>query len=120
MDDLNKTTKTHENAQSDGDTQETKNPYLIKFSKPYKLDGDEYKELDLSGMENLAAPDLYKATKLFSMDGFISPKPEADPKFGALIAAAATGIPHTEFNKLSIKDAAKVRDAVFSFFQGED
>ncbi len=95
-------------------------PLIVKLSKKYNLDGKEYDKLDLSGMEDLGAADYFKASKVFAMEGFISSKPEADPQFCCMIAAAATGIPKEEFRHLSMRDAARVKDTVFNFFQQED
>ena len=37
---------------------------VLKFRKPYKFEGQEYTEVDLSGMEDMTAGDLCAVGKL--------------------------------------------------------
>ena len=39
---------------------------LVKFSKPYKFEGQTYSEIDLSGMDSLTAEDIVQLQELFS------------------------------------------------------
>lgn len=94
------------------------NKNVVKFSKPYTFEGKEIQSVDLSNMENLTAEDLFEATKLFSTDDYLTPRPEGDPKFCCIVAAMASG---TEFfSSLSFRDTVKVRNAVQNFFRSED
>lgn len=91
-------------------------PMIVKFDRPYTFEGKEYAELDLSGLANLTSQDMFNASKIFSTEDYISPKPEADPKYCCLLASIACGLPREFFNKLPMKDGMKVRDCVFNFF----
>lgn len=93
---------------------------IVKFAKPYTFEGKEIQTVDLSNIENLTAEDLFEATKLFSTDDYINPRPESDPKFCCIVAAMASKTPKEFFSTLSFRDAVKVRNAVQTFFQNED
>jgi len=117
-DTTNKTAQ--ENAATEEKTQAEQSAFIIKFAKPYTFESKSYTEIDLSGMENLAATDLFTASKIFATEGYISSKPETDPKFCCMIATLATGLPKEFFNRLPIKEANKVKEMVFDFFQDAD
>ena len=90
---------------------------IVEFSRPYTFEGKEYTVLDLSGLENLTSQDLFNASKIFSTEDYISPRPEADPKYCCLLASIACGMPREFFNGLPLRDGMKVRDCVFNFFK---
>ena len=48
----------------------------VKFSKPYRFEDKTYKEIDLSGLDNLTAEDMIAADK------YLTRKPDADFTFG--------------------------------------
>lgn len=102
------------------DTKKKQSPLLIKLSKPYSYEGKTYTELDLTKIDELTASDLFTASKVFATEGYISSKPETDPKFCCMVAALAAGLPKEFFNKLPIKDGNHVKEVVFDFFQDED
>lgn len=92
------------------------NKYLIEFDPPVVFEDKTYKQLDLSELENLKAEDFYNVNKKFSTEEYISPKPEADPKFCAMMAAHALSLPEEFFNSLSAKNIIKIRNVVVDFF----
>ena len=94
-------------------------PYLVKLSKPYQVSGEDFTQLDLSGLEDLRSEDLFEANRQFATESYITPKPECDPMFCCLLAAMASGKPPELFEKLNIKDTLKVRNCVQDFFQSE-
>lgn len=96
------------------------NDFLITFKAPYHFEGKEYKTLDLAGLENITAEQLFEASSVFARNDYINPRPEADPKYCCMLAAAACGLPHEFFNGLPAREAVKVRNAVQSFFLEED
>lgn len=99
---------------------EAANGFLITFRNPYSFEGKEYKTLNLSGLEGLTAEQLFEASGVFARNDYINPRPEADPKYCCMLAAAACGLPHEFFDGLPAKEVMKVRNAVQSFFLEED
>lgn len=98
---------------------ESESNYLVKFSKPHTFEGREYPSLDLSGLENLTSNDLFETSRVFSVSGYISPRPEADPQFCCSLAALVCKLPPIFFASLPLRDGVKVRNVVQSFFQEE-
>lgn len=92
---------------------------FIKFKAPYTFEGKEYTGLPLEKLENLSSEQLFEASKRFSTGEYITPRPEADPKYCCILAAIVCGVPETFFEKLPPRECIKVRNAVQSFFQGE-
>lgn len=60
---------------------------LVKFSKPYKFEGQTYSEIDLSGMDSLTAEDMIAAEKHLMRTGVFSPLPEMTVEYVQFIAA---------------------------------
>lgn len=98
---------------------ESESKYIVKFSKPHSFEGKEYPSLDLSGLENLTSNDLFETSRDFSVSGYISPRPEADPQFCCSLAALVCKLPKEFFMGLPLRDGVKVRNVVQSFFQEE-
>lgn len=94
--------------------------YVVKFSKTYEFEGARISDIDLSGIENLTAEDMFKAQQSLTMQQHVSVQLESDPKYCILVAAYATQLPSEFFNKLSIKDAAKVKNRVSAYFFASD
>lgn len=94
--------------------------WLITFNKPYVFEGTEYKELDLSGLENLKAADMIAANKVIDRSGTFSFLPEMSLQYACIIAEKATKLPIEFFNGLHPREAVKVKNKVISFFFGQD
>lgn len=93
---------------------------IIKFSKTYQFEGETIAEIDMTGLENLTANDLIKANKVLQASGVVSVMPETNLEYALIIAASATGRPVEFFKGLVPRDAMKVKNAVTSFFFGEE
>lgn len=94
--------------------------YQVTFAKPYVFEGKEYTGVDLSGLDSMTSNDLFEASQLMSTSAYISPRPEADPKFCCIMAARASHLPNAFFDSLPMKEAVKIRNEVQAFFQSED
>lgn len=92
---------------------------FIKFKAVYTFEGREYNGLHLEKLEELTSEQLFEASKRFSTSEYITPRPEADPKYCCILAAIVCGVPETFFDKLPPRECIKVRNAVQSFFQSE-
>jgi hypothetical protein len=104
----------------DTDGEVIENEYLIVFRKPYKFDDEEYKQIDLSGLDDLSAADMISANKIMERSGSTSFLPEMSLQYACIIAAKATKLPVEFFNGLHPREAIKVKNKVVSFFYGQD
>lgn len=96
------------------------NSYKITFSKPYRFEGKDYTELDLSGLDNLTAEHMIAADKYMTRNGNFSVMPEMNLEYALYIASEATDLPIEFFKRLPPKDTIKVKNRVTNFFYGED
>ena len=103
------------------ETQEQEeNKYLIKFSKPVIFEDETYKEIDLSGLEDLSARDMIQAQRTMERSGSINVLPEMSLEYACIFASKATKMPVEFFQALPPKEAIKVKNKVTNFFYGED
>lgn len=93
---------------------------IVKFSKPYAFEGKTYKEIDLSGLDNLTAEDMIAADKYLNRNGNVSVMPELSIEYSCFIASKATDLPVEFFRRLPPKDAIKIKNRVTNFFYGEE
>ena len=96
------------------------NKYLIKFHKPFIFEDETYKEIDLSGLEDLSAKDMIQAQRTMERSGSINVLPEMSLEYACIFASKATKIPVEFFQALPPKEAIKVKNKVTNFFYGED
>ncbi len=87
----------------------------ITFKKPYKFEGDEYKEVDLSGIENLSTKDLIDADKQFNTSGQMALMNEMTTGYSCIVAAKASGKPVEFFESLPAGEGLKVKNKVMGF-----
>ena len=96
--------------------EEKNNDLIVKFSKPYKFEGVEYTEVDLSGIENLNTKDLAAINRQVGrIPGSSALIPEASTEFALHIAARAAQKPIEFFELLPMKEGMAVRAAVTGF-----
>jgi len=93
---------------------------VVEFNKPYKFEGVEYNEVDLTGLENLTVKDLATADKQFSVQGNIAVSPETSIAYACIIASIATGKPVEFFENLPADEGVKVKMEVMGFLFGRD
>ena len=96
------------------------NKYFIKFRKPFIFEDETYKEIDLSGLEDLSAKDMIQAQRTMERSGSINVLPEMSLEYACIFASKATKIPVEFFQALPPKEAIKVKNKVTNFFYGED
>lgn len=100
-------------------TPDEEDSLIVKFGKPYKFEGKEYKEVDLSGLENLSAADMIAADKYLTKSGSFSITPEMTMEYSCYIAAQCSNQPIEFFTGLPSREAIKVKNKVTGFFYGE-
>lgn len=88
---------------------------IVTFNKPYTFEGKEYKEVDLSGIEDLTGNDLLEVDKISSAANAVALVPEMTLSYNAAIAARVSKQPIEFFYQLPAKDALKVKNAVMTF-----
>lgn len=93
---------------------------IFKLKKSVVFEGNEYTQIDLSGLEELSGEEYGSLCKQAeNLDG-MDMIPEKSLTFAYLAAAKVTGLPYDLFKKLSAKDTCRLRYAVSSFFLSED
>lgn len=111
-------TKELENASVVTETEEE--GLLIKFSKPFRFEGKDYTEVDLSGLETMSANDMIAVNKLMSRTSGVDVMPEVSLEYAINLAARAAKQPIEFFTSLPMKEAIKVKNRVMGFLFGSD
>jgi hypothetical protein len=93
---------------------------VVVFNKPYTFEGQEHKEVDLSGLENLTGADLVAAEKVFATSGNVAAVNELSIGYTSILASKASGKPVEFFEQLPAKEAVKVKNTVGAFLFEED
>lgn len=93
---------------------------ILKFRKPYKFEGVEYTEVDLSAMEDMTAADLCAVGKIMTKLGIVNPVAEMTVDYAIYMAARASGKPVEFFQGLPTKEGIKLKNMVTGFLYGGD
>ena len=93
---------------------------VLKFRKPYKFEGVEYTEVDLSAMEDMTAADLCAVGKIMNKLGIVNPVADMTVDYAIYMAARASGKPVEFFQGLPPKESIKLKNMVTGFLYGGD
>lgn len=93
---------------------------ILKFRKPYKFEGQEYTEVDLSAMENMTAADLCAVGRIMTKLGIVNPVAEMTVDYAIYMAARASGKPVEFFKGLPPKESIALKNMVTGFLYGGD
>ena len=93
---------------------------VLELSRAYSFEGETIKEIDFSGLENVTAKTMVKASRTLAAEGDVQVLPESSLHYAIIIAADCTGLPLEFFEMLKPRDAMKVKNTVTSFFYGEE
>lgn len=93
---------------------------ILKFRKPYKFEGREYTEVDLSAMEDMTAADLCDMGRIMTRLGIVNPVSEMTVDYAIYMAARASGKPVEFFQGLPTKEGIKLKNMVTGFLYGGD
>ncbi len=107
--------KTKENTK---ETEAVSRKRVVKFKEPYRFETAEYKEIDLSGLDDLSTDDLLKAESMYLRSGGTSINPETTMLYSMILAHIANGVPIEFFGKLPAREAMKIKKEVYLFFYG--
>ena len=103
-----------------GDQEGEEESLVLKFRKPYKFEGREYTEVDLSAMEDMTAADLCAVGKIMTRLGIVNPVAEMTVDYAIYMAARASGKPVEFFQGLPTKEGIKLKNMVTGFLYGGD
>lgn len=94
---------------------------VIKFKKPYRFEGKEYTELDLSGMEDMTGADMIAVNKIMQRTSAgIDVMPEVSVEYAFYFAARAAKLPVEFFTNLPPRESMRVKNRVMGFLFGSD
>lgn len=95
---------------------------ILRFNRPYKFDGREYTEVDLSGLKDVTAGVLENVGKTVSKKnpGINPALMEMSMPFCNYLAQRVAGLPLEFFTGLPAKEAIKLKAMVTNFLYGGD
>ena len=95
---------------------------VLRFGKPYKFGGQEYTEVDLSGLEDVTAGVLENVGKIAAKKnpGMNPALQEMSLTFCIYMAQRVAKLPLEFFEKLPAKEAIKLKTIVTGFLYGGD
>lgn len=95
---------------------------VLRFGKPYKFGGQEYTEVDLSGLEDVTAGELENVGKIAAKKnpGMNPALQEMSLTFCIYMAQRVAKLPLEFFEKLPAKEAIKLKTMVTGFLYGGD
>ena len=95
---------------------------VLRFSKPYKFGGQEYTEVDLSGLEDVTAGVLENVGKIAAKKnpGMNPALQEMSLTFCTYLAQRVAKLPLEFFTGLPAKEAIKLKAMVTNFLYGGD
>ena len=95
---------------------------VLRFGKPYKFGGQEYTEVDLSGLEDVTAGVLENVGKIAAKKnpGMNPALQEMSLTFCTCLAQRVAKLPLEFFEKLPAREAIKLKTMVTNFLYGGD
>ena len=95
---------------------------VLRFGKPYKFGGQEYTEVDLSGLEDVTAGVLESVGKIAAKKnpGMNPALQEMSLTFCTYLAQRVAKLPLEFFTGLPAKEAIKLKTLVTNFLYGGD
>ena len=95
---------------------------ILRFAKPYKFGGQEYTEVDLSGLEDVTAGVLENVGKIAAKKnpGMNPALQEMSLTFCTCLAQRVAKLPLEFFTGLPAKEAIKLKTMVTGFLYGGD
>lgn len=102
------------------DAKDEEDTLKIVFKKPITWEDETYKEIDLSGLEDLSARDMIQAQRAMEKSGSMNVMPELSLEYACIMASKATGIPVEFFQNLPMKESGRLKNRITTFIYGED
>ena len=95
---------------------------IVKFRRPYQFEGQEYTQVDLSGLEDVSAGVLQNVGRalLKKRPGLNPSTIEMTMDYANMLAARVTSLPVEFFEHLPGKEGMKIKTTVVGFLYGGD
>lgn len=95
---------------------------VLRFGRPYKFGGQEYTEVDLSGLEDTTAGDLARCAKITTRKhkGLNTATLEMTTEYSITMAHIVTKLPLEFFERMPSKSAIELKGIVVGFLFGAD
>jgi len=97
-------------------TDSEKPTLIIELTESFMWDGEEVKEVDLSGLYDLTAEDMFRVDEQMRIKGFSGMNPEITRQYALLVAARINHKPQEWLNRLKARDAVRIKNVVAGFF----
>jgi hypothetical protein len=91
----------------------------VKFEKPYKFEGKEYTEIDLSGIEKMTVSDLIDIQKELMSEAASSFVMETTASFAQVMATKASGKPVELFKLMPRGKIKQVQTAILKYLNAD-
>ena len=107
-------------AQAKGEEDTEPEDLVLRFGKPYKFGGQEYTEVDLSGLEDTTAGDLARCAKITTRKhkGLNTATLEMTTEYSITMAHIVTKLPLEFFEHMPSKSAIELKGIVVGFLFG--
>lgn len=96
------------------------NPLTVILTRTYEFEGEKISEIDFSGLEDVTAKTMIKASKVLVTAGDVQILPENSLHYALIISAECTKWPIEFYERLKPNDAVKVKNTVNNFFYGSE
>lgn len=109
-------------AEAEGGEDTEPEDLVLRFGKPYKFGGQEYTEVDLSGLEDTTAGDLARCAKITTRKhkGLNTATLEMTTEYSITMAHIVTKLPLEFFERMPSKSAIELKGIVVGFLFGAD
>jgi len=95
---------------------EEKPTLIIQLYDHYVFDGEEVKEINLSGLYDMTAEDMFAVDDQMRRRGYSGSNPEITRLYALLTAARVNRKPWEWCNKMKARDAVRIKNVVAGFF----
>lgn len=92
----------------------------VIFKKPYTFEKKVYPSIELRGMDDLTAEDLFEASAYNRRRGGDTAQPEFSAPYLLYLAAKAAGLPVEFMEGLPLREATQVKYAAMGFFLDDE
>lgn len=94
----------------------TKPSVVVKLYDPFIFDGQEVTEIDLSGLYDMTAEDMFAVDEQMRRFGYSGQNPEITRRYALLTAARLNRKPWEWCNRMKARDAVRIKNVVSGFF----
>lgn len=89
---------------------------IVKLYDPYLFNGQKVTEIDLSGLYDMTAEDMFSVDEQMRRLGYSGQNPEITRRYALLTAALLNHEPWEWCNCMKARDAVRIKNVVSGFF----